>query len=116
MYKSYLTVCGGVLFRIVFMLLILASGIGLLSMPFIFPAPIFMGLPFFISMLSIGMLPISISISFFLAVSFGICTLGGVIFAGFSLTSFIPHFGQLPGLAAWISGCMGQVYLTGWDC
>jgi hypothetical protein len=30
--------------------------------------------------------------------------------AGFFSTSFIPHFGQLPGLSLITSGCMVQVY------
>src|SRR5262245_23333038 len=32
--------------------------------------------------------------------------------AHFFSTSFIPHFGQLPGLSCTTSGCIGQVYCT----
>src|SRR5215216_4899812 len=31
-------------------------------------------------------------------------------FFSFSGTSFIPHFGQLPGWSVMTSGCIGQVY------
>jgi len=42
----------------------------------------------------------------FAAAFFGVATL--IVF----LTRYMPHFGQLPGLAICTSGCMGQVYIV----
>ena len=89
MYKSYRTVCGGVLFTIVFTAFLFAFGIGILLIS------------------SIG-----ISIFFLLAVSFDtfistcLCVADGCTF---STISFIPHLGQFPGFDACISGCIEQV-------
>src|ERR1700694_2521369 len=92
-------VLGGALVTIVFTGLPCGFGIGILSMFPIFILPISIFFP--------SVVPLGICIP--------ACLPAGGLPAvlGFSFINFMPHMGQLPGLAAWVWGGITQGYVVG---